>query len=103
MLIEFNYPSLAGAIFNEQQKYEFFKDVIYHSLKDFFERSSAEFKRFDHYDLSIEFWCKPSTILTDEEKDILKLLGFDRCWLCYRDDKQLCHKLGETHYYFGLR
>jgi hypothetical protein len=96
----FGLPSLAGAIYDTQLKMGTLEDVLLGALWDFYSRSDAENKRFDYYDTSVEWWVKPGTTLIEEEQDVLRVLGFSRCWLCFRETDD-GPQTGELFYYLG--
>lgn len=99
-LTQFDMPSLAGAIFDNQQRQRFFEDIITFALIEFFERSEAWFKRFDYYDSSIEFWAKQGSELTEYDQEILGIFGFDHCWVCWHDGNlEQPLQVGEKAYY----
>ena len=88
----------AGLVFDTLAFMDSLESVLFGALRDFFERTDAEVKRFDYYDLSVEFWCIPNSVLTDEEQETLWTLGFDRCWICYRETSD-GPQTGEAYFY----
>ena len=91
---------LAGAIFDNQWARDTFETVILGALSRPF-ADQFEFKRFDYYDGSVEFWAYPGHDLDEIDRDVLWTLGFGRCWVCYRapgsqDGEQAT---GEEHHY----
>lgn len=94
-------PRLAGAIYEAQAVQQRCEDVILGAIHDFMAKGDCEFKRFDYYDTSIEFWCKPGVELSELDQGALRVLGFSRCWVCYRESKDgewVGPELGERYY-----
>ncbi len=77
--------SFADALFKNQRERETLEDVVYWFLKDKFENGIEDIKSYDPYDNSIEFWVTKGTKLDRGERQVLRRLGYSRCWLCVRD------------------
>lgn len=94
---------VAETIFDSQYIIGRCESIIYNTIYKFFERSKEmdEFKRFDYYDNSIELWTCPDNELSQEEQECLWILGFDRCWVCYRETID-GPQIGEKYYYKSL-
>ena len=82
----FGLPKLAGTIFDLKRALDTCENVLWGALQDFAARANAEVKRFDFYDCSVEIWADSGAELSDDEQATLWTLGFDRCWVCWRDE-----------------
>ncbi len=77
--------SLAHALYLASSKVDSLEWIIYELMEDSFKSGIQNIKSVDEYDYSIEFWIAKGTKLSEEDKKILKKMGFMRCWLCVKD------------------
>ena len=78
-------PTFAQEMFRNQHERNRLEDALYMLLRERYQNGIEDIKCIDEYDYSVEFWIAKGATLDAGDRQILRDIGFNKCWLCVRD------------------